>query len=454
MNQQRHIVLLLLLLSSLSACSPGHLGSTMIAFIRGGHLWTVDPNGANAFEIVAQDAPVIGYSWSPTHQILAYRTLDVYFAGTSAAKYLIAQPITGLTEDTPSVENTIGVDGGTPIPIAFSNPTISYSNAIWNPNGTRLLYRQTRQGAQTDSIDSIFAQWFISQDDQPGEIALKSFPESYSIPSFSYLSQSSQILGDNKHGIFTTTLAGTDVRYFNDNALSGHPLAGPLERILWQPAHQDHSFLYATILPSSSAPQQSDATDRPIVQLTLSTVDGHTIALATCSCTQFAWSPDGNAILYSTDTTDTILNLQKHTSWEFPVEQGSVPYWSPDSQFLLLDGPYTLQLLSIAKRHQYTLLRDNNANKSQLGSFSGDQSSPNDLLQPVPNSIWAADSRHFLFLTRNRFQWQNYTLHANGLYTVSIDNDGRLQGAPILVDAGNDSQAGWTYQDANTSFLY
>ena len=76
------------------------------------------------------------------------------------------------------------------------------------------------------------------------------------------------------------------------------------------------------------------------------------------------------------------------------------------------------------------------------------------LLQPVPNSIWAADSRHFLFLTRNRFQWQNYTLHANGLYTVSIDNDGRLQGAPILVDAGNDSQAGWTYQDANTSFLY
>jgi hypothetical protein len=450
MKQQWHIVLLLLLLSSLSACSSGHLGSTIIAFIRDGHLWTVDPNGANAFETVAQDTPVIGYSWSPTHQILAYRTLDVYFAETSAAKHLIAQPITGLIEDIPSVEDTIGVDGGTPIPIAFSNPTIGYSNAIWNPTGTRLLYRQTRQGAQTDST---IAQWFISQDDQPGQIALKSFPESYSIPSFSYLSQSSQILGDNKRGIFTTTLAGTDVHYFTNNALSGHPLAASLERFLWQPAHQDRSFLYANTLPSSSA-QQSNATDRPMVQLTLSTVDGHTTALATCPCTQFAWSPDGNAILYSTDTTDTILNLQKHTSWEFPVEQGSVPYWSPDSQFLLLDGPYTLQLLSIAKQHQYTLLRNNNANKPQLGSFSGDQSSPNALLQPVSNSIWAADSRHFLFLTRDRLQWQNDALHTNGLYTVAIDNDGRLQGAPTLVDAGNDSQAGWTYQDANTSFLY
>ena len=148
MKQQWHIVLLLLLLSSLSACSPGHLGSTVIAFIRDGHLWTVDPNGANAFENVAQNTPVISYSWSPTHQILAYRTLDVYFAETSAAKHLIAQPVTGLIEDTPSVENTIGVDGGTPIPIAFSNLTISYSNAIWNVAGTRLLYRQTRPGAQ------------------------------------------------------------------------------------------------------------------------------------------------------------------------------------------------------------------------------------------------------------------------------------------------------------------
>ena len=28
------------------------------------------------------------------------------------------------------------------------------------------------------------------------------------------------------------------------------------------------------------------------------------------------------------------------------------------------------------------------------------------------------------------------------------------QGAPVLVDAGNDTEAGWTYEDPNTSFLF
>jgi len=451
MKQQWLVVLLLLLLSSLTACSPGHLGSTVIAFIRNGHLWTIDPNGANAFGIVAQDTPVVGYSWSPTHQILTFRTLDADFAKTSTAKHLTGQPITGLTEDTPSIENTIGVDGGTPVSIAFSNPTINYSNAIWNTNGTRLLYRQTIQGAQSNPIT---AQWFISHNDQPGGIALKSFPASYSIPSFSYVSQHTLILGNSDRGIFTTTLTGTNVHYLTHNLPPGHPLPASLERILWQPAHQDHSFLYATSISAPSA-QQSNATDRPTVELILSTVDGHTTTLATCTCTQFAWSPNGNSVLYSTDTTYTILNLQKATSWNVPTEEDSVPYWSPDSQFLVIDGPHTLQLLSIAKQHRYTLLSDNKANKPLLGSFSGNQSSPNALLQPVPNNIWAADSRQFLFLTHNRLQWQNHPLHpGKGLYIVAIDNDGHLQGPPTQVDTGNDSQAGWTYQDANTSFLY
>src|SRR5258708_269581 len=451
MKQRYLMILVLLLLSSLTACSPGHLGSTIIAFIRNGHLWTIDPNGTNAFEIVAQDTPVVGYSWSPTHQILTFRTLDADFAKTTTAKHLTSQPITGLTEDTPSIENTIGVDGGTPVPIAFSNPTISYSNAIWNTNGTRLLYRQTTQGAPSNPIT---AQWFISQNDQPGGIALKSFPASYAVPSFSYLSQHSLVLGDSDRGIFTTTLAGTNVHYLTHNPPPGHPLSASLERILWQPAHQDHNFLYATIISSPSA-HEGNATDRPTVQLILSTVDGHTTTLATCTCTQFAWSPDGNSVLYNTETTYTILNLQRDTSWNVTAEEGSVPYWSPDSQFLLLDGTHTLQLLSIAKQHQYTLLSDGKASKPQSGNFSGNQSSPSALLQPVPNSVWAADSHHFLFLTHNRLQWQDHPLHmGKGLYTVAIDNDGHVQGTPTLVDAGNDSQAGWTYQDANTSFLY
>ena len=67
-----------------SACSPEHSGGNEIAFIRNGHLWTIDPSGANAFQVVSADTPVIGYSWSPDHHILVFRTLDAQFAKTTS----------------------------------------------------------------------------------------------------------------------------------------------------------------------------------------------------------------------------------------------------------------------------------------------------------------------------------------------------------------------------------
>src|SRR2546425_8564779 len=57
------LIILSLLLSSLAACSPGHSGGNEIAFLRDGHLWTIDPDGSNAFEVVADDTPVVGYGW-------------------------------------------------------------------------------------------------------------------------------------------------------------------------------------------------------------------------------------------------------------------------------------------------------------------------------------------------------------------------------------------------------
>ena len=77
------------------------------------------------------------------------------------------------------------------------------------------------------------------------------------------------------------------------------------------------------------------------------------------------------------------------------------------------------------------------------------------LLQPISNSIWASDSRQFLFLTRNRLVWQGKNLDSGkGLYTVSIDDNGRVQGSPVVVDSGNDFQASWTYEDPDTSFIF
>lgn len=446
MRQQRIILLLLLLLASLASCSPGHLGSNVIAFIRDGHLWTIDPNGANAFEVVAYDVPTVGYTWSPNHQLLAFRTLDADFAKTSAAKKLTGHPITGLIQDVPSTANTIGVDGGSPIPIAFSSPDVLYSNAMWNISGTRLLYRQAPKSPPS-SPDNVI--WWISQNDQPGGIAIKSFPGSYSIPSISYANSNFKAIGNSKHGVFTTTLAGTDLHYILHDPLPGHPLPATLERVLWQPAHQDTHILYAIPVTNSKASNTSILT----TQLVLRTLtNGQTTTLATCTCMQFAWSPDGNYLLYSTGSNYTILDLNHNSSFQITNADNGVPYWSPDSQSLLLDGLHTLTLVQIADKQQKILLSD--------GRISSDTTSAtlpatNALLQPVANSVWSDDSRHFLFLTRERLQWQGQPLHSGkGLYTVTLDNSEHPQGMPIRVDTGDDSQPGWTYEDANTSFLY
>ncbi len=448
MRQRHSILLLLLLCTSLAACSPGHLGNNVIAFIRDGHLWTSDPDGANAFEVVAQDNPVLGYTWSPTHQILSYRTLDTDFAKTSAAKHLATHPITGMVTDAPSTLNTIGVDGGTPISIAFSSPDVRYSNAMWNTNGTRLLYRET---ATSFSGNPANANWWISQNDQPGGIAVKSLPGSYSIPSLSYIIHNYLALGNSNAGLFTTALDGTHLHPLTHEPLPGHPLPASLERVLWQPGHQDRTLLYAsTTIASLQGPNDISLS----VQLVVQPLSGQTSTVTTCTCTQFAWSPNGNYIVYSTGTNDTIINMQTHSSFSFPVENGAVPYWSPDANFLLVDAPHSLTLVDITTKQQSLLLSIRQQKENTLPA-QNNVPTTNALLQPVANSPWAADSRHFLFLTHDRLLWQGKPLlKGNGLYTTSIDNHAHPQSDPILADTGSDTQAGWTYQDPNTSFLY
>lgn len=426
--------LTLALLSILAACTPGDLGNEEIAFLRNGTLWTITANGANAFEAVVQQAPILGYGLSPTHQIFVFRTLDSTFARTAAGTHLRVNPLTGLAGDLPSALSTVGIDGGTPIPLILSTPHLTRSNAWWSPNGTRLLYRE---GASPDLGSPALVAWIVSQNDQPEGIARKTLPGSYSIPSIN--PASTLVVGNALQGMFTTTLAGTDLALLQRGALPGHPLPATLERVLWQPGHTPSILLYAALSAGG------------LVHLILRTPGGETHILATCHCLQFAWSPDGNQIIYSDPAGYTILNLADGSSFSFAAEHAAVPYWSSDGQGLLLDGLHTLTLVRPVVRQIQVLLSDGQAPLMTDGPLSG----PAAFLQPVANSLWNSDGRRFVFVTRGRTRWLGQVLpRGEGLYTVSLDAQGQPQSSPFAVDLHReDTQPGWSAARPETSFL-
>ncbi|WP_322480465.1 hypothetical protein, partial [Thermogemmatispora sp.] len=256
------------------------------------------------------------------------------------------------------------------------------------------------------------------------------------------------ILGVDQRGLFTTTLSGTEQRWLTPGLPAGHPQPATLERVLSQPRQSQPAFLYAvSALPDGSAAR---------IALLLQNAAGKARTLLTCGCQQFAWSSDGQHVLARTADGDyLIISLDGKVRQTIRAEIDSVPFWSPDGRFLLLDGRHTLWLIDIQTGHQQLLLSDRTP-PGESNSTQGTLPAVGALLQPVPNSLWGADSRAFVFLTRGRLWWQGDSplREGNGLYLVTLDTRGQPQTTPRLLANGAITQVGWTYQDSTASFLF
>jgi len=149
----------------LSACAVKP-ASGEVAFVRNGQLWMVQSDGTGARTIGG--GFVIGYSWSPNHHQLVYRT-------SNSSHPVAAAGVFG-APDTSGNLTTISVNGGYGIQISPDAPALDRSDAWWNPDGSRLLYRQEYPGTLSS------AEFVVSQSDQPLGIAAKSVDNASAIP--------------------------------------------------------------------------------------------------------------------------------------------------------------------------------------------------------------------------------------------------------------------------------
>ncbi len=421
---------LLLLCLNLAACAPGHSGDNLVAFVRAGQLWTSDPNGTNASAIVQQDQPVLSFSWSPTHQLLTFRTLDSSFS---------TNQIPPNTPDLPSAIQTVGVDGGSPVTLIEGQKGFQHSNAFWSSDGNRLIYRESSY--PNTNPDAVL--WWLSQNDQPSGIARHLLPSSLSLPSIN-TTQKRTLLSTPATGIYITDLTGQHLQSLLPGPLPGHPLSASLERALWQPATLNPAVLYAT-----EALQHASNSDAPLkIHLVLHLSQHRERTLSTCTCTQFDWSPDGKSILTADGKTFTILDTTGQIRLTVQAEPQSIPSWSPDGRFLLLDSSQALSLVNLQNGQVQRLLGSLPATEPTSPRYG-----VNTLLQPTPNSPWSPDGHSFLFLTHGRTSWGKVKLN-EGLFTASLDANGRIQHLPVMIAQGKITQMGWSYQAAESSFLY
>ena len=428
----RLVVLLtlgVLALVALSACSPGHTGGDEIGFLRAGTLWAIDPDGSNLHQI--ESGQFIGFSWSPDHHQIVLRQANSKLPDTITSFGL---------GDLKSELGVTAIDGGNIIQITPPNSGLLRSDAWWDASGNRLLYREEPPGAE--SAGGI-PQWKLSQSDQPAGIARKDLAASVVLPAVS--SDGSFIASIDAQGKVQVGKPGSAPPVIVSGALTLLPGSFEPARPLWQPS--TGALLYVTAGP------EPDET-----QLLLRQSNGATQPLATiANLQQYAWSPDGHLLLARTSSDYRIYSDQgsERFAWNDSASV-SLPFWSPDSRFILMLEPDGISLVDVAAQAESHLL------KADLTLPAPPTSGQAAWLRPATNSPWKADSSAFLFTFPRGSAWSVQPGHGlpsaagagDGLYVSVLDQQHKTPQFPALLDWGIHQNTAWSTLDPNCAFVF
>ncbi len=422
------LTLAVLALGALSACSPGHTGGNEIGFLRGGALWAIDPDGSNLHQI--ESGQFIGFSWSPNHQQIALRQANGKPPGDTTAFGL---------GDLKSELGVTAIDGGNIIQITPPNSGLLRSDAWWDSSGNRLLYRE--EPPDRESAGGL-PQWKLSQSDQPAGIARKDLAASVVLPAIN--SDGSLIASMDSKGTIFVWKPGSAPGAIVSGVLTVLPGSNEPARPLWQP--NTGALLYA-----AAGPGPTDT------KFLLRQSNGSTRTLATiANLQQYAWSPDGNLLLARTSSDYRIYSEQGtlRFAWDDRAS-ASLPFWSPDSHFILLLEPDGFSLVDVAAHTVSHLL---NADLNLPASPTAGQAP---WLRPATNSPWKVDSSAFVFIAATGSTWNAPSGRplplgsgtGDGLYVSVLNQQQKTPQFPTLLDWGIHQDAAWSTLDPNCAFL-
>ncbi|HET8905693.1 MAG TPA: WD40 repeat domain-containing protein [Ktedonobacterales bacterium] len=398
-------------------------GGETIAFLRGKTLFAVSRDGSN-LRVLGQ-GNIAGIAWSPDHHQIVYRV---------SRSPVIASPLSLLgAPDAPGELVVTSVNGPSDaVQISPPRAELSRSDAWWNANGNRLLYRESPNGA-TDSATSTPI-YIVSQADQPVGIAREPVVDNAGLPVLS--PDGSRLATFDSNGTIWLGAPSSAGKIVAKGALLTLSGASRLARLLWQPQH--NALLFEIV------------GDNGAVALRLFTIGGKVRTLgAVRGLLDLAFSPDGSRLLLRTAHEFVIWNVAKPGTSVFSWPENdlvALPWWSPDGGRILIQDSGGWQLVDIAERSVRPLVTFPGAVPTDISGVKN--------WRPATGSPWNSAGDRFVFVGSNRANWQGKALPmphegTTGLYVA----DPSSGGTPTLLDSGDDRAPTWSYLDPSTVFL-